>query len=105
MVATQRGSVLAATGAEFDVSKGPDEAAALLLRIATLKWQAVTVIASSSSGRLAREDAACFLADLDGIAAALRGNPTLDATRAARDRVEALARLRDHEPRRRTAGR
>jgi hypothetical protein len=91
-------------GSELDVSKGPDEAAALLLRIATLKWQAVTVIASSSNG-LAREDAACFLADLDGIAAALRGSPTLETTRALRERVEALARLRDHEPRRRTAGR
>jgi hypothetical protein len=74
------------------------------LRIATLKWQAVTVIASSPNG-LAREDAACFLADLDGIAAALRDNPTPEATRAARERVEALARIRDHEPRRRAAGR
>ena len=86
------------------MSKGPDEAAALLLRIATLKWQAVTLLASSSNG-LAREDAACFLADLDGIAAALRDNPAPDAVRAARERVEALDRLRDHEPRRRAAGR
>jgi hypothetical protein len=86
------------------LSKAPDEAAALLLRIATLKWQAVTVLASSSSG-LAREDAAAFAADLDGIAATLCGSPPPDTVKTARERVEALARLRDHEPRRRTVGR
>jgi len=86
------------------VSKAPDEAAALLLRIATLKWQAVTVLAMSPHG-LTREDAAAFAADLDGIAATLRGSPPPDVVRAARERVELLARLRDHEPRRRASGR
>jgi hypothetical protein len=89
---------------ELVVSKAPDEAAALLLRIATLKWQAVTVLASSPHG-LTRQDAAAFVADLDGIAATLCGSPPPDVVRAARERVEMLARLRDHEPRRRTAGR
>lgn len=69
-----------------------------------MKWQAITIMATSPSG-LAREDAAADVATLDGIAAALRKAPEPAAIKAARARVEALARLRDHEPLRRSAGR
>jgi hypothetical protein len=86
------------------VWKPPDDVHALLLRIRTMKWQAVSVLASSSSG-LAREEAAALVATLDGIVCALRNNPEPAAVKAAAERVEALARFRDHEPRTRVAGR
>lgn len=86
------------------MSKPPDEVDALLLRIRTMKWQAITILATSPSG-LAREEAAADVATLDGIAAALRNVSEPGAIKAARERVEALARLRDHEPLRRSAGR
>jgi hypothetical protein len=85
------------------LSKPPDEADALLLQIATLKWQAVTVLSSSPHG-LAREDAAAVVAMLDAIALALRSHPEPEAIKAARERLELVATLRDHAPRRRAAG-
>ena len=69
-----------------------------------MKWQAVTVL-TSSPDRLAREDAAALIATLDGIASALGRDLSPDAINAARDRIEALARERDHAPLRRSAGR
>jgi hypothetical protein len=89
---------------ECDVSKAPDDVDALLLRIRTMKWQAVTILSSSPNG-LAREEAAALVATLDGIASALCNAPACEAIKAARDRIETLARLRDHAPARRTAGR
>ena len=86
------------------VSKPPDDVHALLLRIRTMKWQAVSVLASSSSG-LAREEAAALVATLDGIVCAMRNQPEPAAIKAAAERIEALARFRDHEPRVRSAGR
>ena len=84
--------------------KSSDDVAALLLRIRTMKWQAVTVLASSSNG-LAREEAAAVVATLDGIVDAMRNKPEPDAIKAAVERIDALARFRDHEPRTRVAGR
>jgi hypothetical protein len=89
---------------ELAVWKSSDDVAALLLRIRTMKWQAVTVLATSSNG-LAREEAAALVATLDGIVAAMRNKPEPAAIKAAAERVEALARFRDHEPRVRVAGR
>ncbi len=86
------------------MAKGPDDADALLLRIRTMKWQAVSVLASSSNG-LAREEAAAQLATLAGIESALRNSPEPEAVRVAKARVETLARMCDHEPLRRAAGR
>ncbi|MEO6009901.1 MAG: hypothetical protein ABIU38_17785 [Vicinamibacteraceae bacterium] len=86
------------------MSKPPDEVDALLLRIRTMKWQAVTVLSSSRSG-LAREEAAALVATLDGIASAMLMHPAPEAIKAARERIETLARLGDHEPLRRSAGR
>ena len=86
------------------MSKPPDEIDALLLRIRTVKWQAVTVLSSSSSGLL-REEAAALFGALVAIESALRNRPASDAINAARERIDALCRLRDHEPLRRTAGR
>lgn len=86
------------------MSKPPDEAAALLLRIGTMKWQAVTVLATSPNG-LAREDAAALVAMLDAIAQAMRCDPAPEVIRAARERVDAVAKLRDHAPLRRSTGR
>lgn len=86
------------------MSKPPGEVDALLMRIRTMKWQAVTVLSCSPDG-LAREDAAALVATLDGIASALGKDLTPEAVKAARDRVEALARARDHAPLRRSAGR
>jgi hypothetical protein len=86
------------------VSKSPDDAHALLLRIRTMKWQAVTVLGSSRHG-LTREEAAALVATLDGIASALGKDPAPEALKAARERVEALARAHDREPLRRSAGR
>jgi hypothetical protein len=85
------------------LSKAPDDVDALLLRIATLKWQAVTVLSSSRDG-LAREDAAAFVATLDAIESMLHRHPAPDALQAAKERIESLATLRDHAPERRTAG-
>lgn len=85
------------------MSKPPGEVDALLIRIRTMKWQAVTVLASSPD-RLAREDAAALVATLDGIANALGRDFAPDAVKSARERIEALARDRDHAPRRRSAG-
>ena len=79
------------------MSKSPDEVGALLLRIATLKWQAVTVLWSSRDG-LAREDAAALVATLDAIASAMRSQPEPEAIKAARERIELVATLRDHAP-------
>ena len=86
------------------MSKPPDDVHALLLRIRTMKWQAITILSTSPSG-LAREEAAADVATLDGIASALRNAPEPGAIKAARERIESLARLRDHEPLRRSAGR
>jgi hypothetical protein len=88
---------------ELDVSKAPSEADALLLRIRTMKWQAVTILASSTDGS-AREDAASLIATLDGIVATVSRDPAPDILKAARLRIEHIAVLRDHEPRRRGAG-
>ena len=85
------------------MSKSPDEIDALLLRVRTMKWQAVTVLSSSSSG-LAREDAAALFATLVAIESALCNGPASETIKAARERIDALARLRDHEPLRRAAG-
>ena len=86
------------------MSKPPGEVDALLIRIRTMKWQAVTILTTSPDG-LAREDAAALIATLDGIASALGRDLAPDAINAARDRIEALARARDHAPLRRSAGR
>jgi hypothetical protein len=87
------------------MSKAPDDVDALLLRIRTMKWQAVTVLSSSKSG-LAREDAAALFATLDGIERTIRSGPAPEAIDAVKERIEILARLRDHEPLlRRAAGR
>lgn len=86
------------------MSKPPNAADALLLRIHTMKWQAVSVLASSTSG-LAREEAAALVATLDGIASAMRNDPEPDVVKLAQERIEALAILRDHEPLRKSAGR
>jgi hypothetical protein len=86
------------------MSKPPDDVDTLLLRIRTMKWQAVTVLSSSRSG-LAREDAAALFATLDGIEVTMRSGLEPEAIKAVKDRIEALARLRDHEPLRRAAGR
>lgn len=86
------------------MSKLPDDVHALLLRIRTMKWQAVSVLASSSNG-MAREEAAALVATLDAIASAIRSDPEPRAIKDAEARLDALARFRDHEPRRRAAGR
>jgi hypothetical protein len=86
------------------MSKAPDEVDALLIRIRTMKWQAVTVLSSSAHG-LTREEAAALVATMDGIASALGKNPAPEALKAAKERLDALARLRDHPPLVRTAGR
>ena len=86
------------------MSKPPDAVDALLIRIRTMKWQAVTVLSSSSHG-LTREEAAALIATMDGIVSALGNNPAPEALKAAKERLDALAKLRDHEPRSRTAGR
>ena len=86
------------------MSKPPDEIDALLLRIRTMKWQAVTVLSSSSSG-LAREEAAAVFATLDAIESAMRNGPASDTIKAAREPIDSLGRIRDHEPLRRAAGR
>jgi hypothetical protein len=89
---------------ELVVWKSSDDVAALLLRIRTMKWQAVTVLATSSNG-LAREEAAALVATLDGIVAAVRNKPEPEAIKAAGERIDALARFRDHAPRTRAVGR
>jgi hypothetical protein len=89
---------------ENPVSKPPGDVDALLIRIRTMKWQAVTVLSTSSDG-LAREDAAALVATLDGIAGALARETTPEALKLARERIETLARARDHAPRQRAAGR
>ena len=89
---------------EYDVSKAPDAADALLLRIRTMKWQAVSILSSSTSG-LAREDAAALVATLDGIELMMRNDPAPEVIKLAQERVEIIAVVRDHEPSRRAAGR
>jgi hypothetical protein len=84
-------------GWRCDVSKSPDEIDALLLRIRTMKWQAVTVMSSSSSG-LAREEAAALFATLHAIESAMRNGPASESITAVRERIDTLGRLRDHEP-------
>jgi hypothetical protein len=88
---------------EPDVPKPTNDVDALLIRIRTLKWQAVTVTASSSDG-LAREDAAALIATLDGIVMALGKDLAPEALEAAEARLDRLAKSRDHEPRHRSAG-
>ena len=85
------------------MSKPPGEVDALLLRIRTMKWQAVTILSSSSSG-LIREEAAALFATLAGIESAIRNDAAPEAIRAARERIDSLAKTRDHEPQWRTAG-
>jgi hypothetical protein len=89
---------------EFEMSKPPDPVDALLLRLRTMKWQAVGVMSSSANG-LAREEAAALVGTLDGIASAIRNNPAPEAVKLAQERIESIARVRDHEPLRRSAGR
>lgn len=86
------------------MSKPPDEVDALLLQIRTTKWQAVTALSSATDG-VSRKAAAALVATVDGIAAAVSRNPAPEALKAAKERLDALARLRDHEPLRRAAGR
>lgn len=85
------------------MSRAPDDVDALLLRIRTMKWQTVTVVGSSGD-RLARENAAALIATLDGMAAELASGSTPDGVRAVRERIEAIALLRDHAPMRRGSG-
>ena len=85
------------------MSKPPGKVDALLLRMRTMKWQAVSVMASSSNG-LAREDAAALVAVLDGVTAALGRDLAPETLRAAEALIEALAREHDHAPLRRSAG-
>ena len=92
------------TSLEFEMSKPPDPVDALLLRLRTMKWQAVGVMSSSANG-LAREEAAALVGTLDGIASAIRNNPAPEAVKLAQERIESIARVRDHEPLRRSAGR
>ena len=99
-----RAHPLLRTGWEGNVSKAPGEVDALLIRIRTMKWQAVSVLSSSRDG-LAREDAAALIAALDGIACALARDLAPEAVQAARERIEGLARERDHAPLHRSAGR
>lgn len=86
------------------MSKSPDAAGAVLIRIRTMKWHAVRVVSSSRSG-VAREEAAALVATLDGIATALRSELAPETIKAFRERVERLALLHDHEPRTRGTGR
>jgi hypothetical protein len=69
----------------------------------TMKWQAVSVMASSTNG-LAREDAAAIVAVVDGITSALGRDLAPETLKAAEELVEALAREKDHAPLRRSAG-
>jgi hypothetical protein len=86
------------------MSKPPDEIDAVLVRIRTLKWQAVSVVSSSNDG-LARQEAASVIATLDGIASSMRKGLAPEAVKAAQERLDALCRLRDHAPLRKAAGR
>ena len=86
------------------MSKAPDAVDALLLRIRTMKWQAVSVLSTSKHG-LAREEAAALVATLDAIASAMSMDSELEAFKAAQRRIDAIAILRDHAPLTRTAGR
>jgi hypothetical protein len=86
------------------MGKPPDDVDALLLRMRTMKWQAVSVLASSRSG-LDREEAASVIAIVDGLSARLINDCAPETIKAVRERIESVARLRDHEPRRRGAGR
>jgi hypothetical protein len=74
------------------------------MRISTMKWQAVSVVASSRH-RLAREQAAALLATLDGITSTNRKDLEPEALKSAQARIESMAQLRDHAPKRRAAGR
>ena len=85
------------------MSKLPDAGDALLLRLRTMKWQAVCVMSSSVNG-VAREEAAALVVTLDGIASAIRNDPAPEAIKLAQERIERLAMVRDHAPLRRTAG-
>ena len=88
---------------EAVMSKAPDDVDALLLHLRTLKWQAVTIIASSPSGS-ARENAAADFATLDAMATLLASHPGPKVVQAIKRRMESLALMRDHEPAVRTAG-
>jgi hypothetical protein len=79
------------------MSHAPDDLDALLIRVRTMKWQAVTVLGSSAHG-LTRAEAAALAATMDGIASGLGDNPAPDAIKAAKESLDALARLRDHPP-------
>ena len=85
------------------MSKAPDDVATLLMRISTMKWQAVCVLASSPN-RFAREEAAALVAALDGIVRSLT-NAAPDTIKAVQERLELMAQLRDHAPMRKSAGR
>jgi hypothetical protein len=74
------------------------------MRISTMKWQAVRVVASSPNG-LAREEAAALAATLDGIVRTLLTNPASEAIKAVEERLDLMAHLRDHAPMRKSAGR
>ena len=86
------------------MSKPPDAVGALLLRLRTMKWQAICVMSSSGNG-LAREEAAALVVTLDGIASAICNDPAPEAIKLAQERIEHLAIVRDHEPLRRSVGR
>jgi len=68
-----------------------------------MKWQAVTIMANSSDG-LRRQDSAALIALLDAIAVVLQNEPPPHVVTAARERLDAEARLRDHPPLVRRAG-
>jgi hypothetical protein len=68
-----------------------------------MKWQAVTVLTSSPNG-LAREEAAALVATLNAIASIICNEPAPEAIKSAQERIERLARLRDHAPATRSAG-
>ena len=86
------------------MSKAPDDADALLLQLRTLKWQAVSVLASSKN-RLAREDAAADFATMDAWCKVLGNNPGPEVVKAIKRKLDSLAAMRDHEPNVRAAGR
>lgn len=85
------------------MGKPRDEVDAVLIRIATMKWQAVTIMSSSPS-RFAREDAAALAATLDGLVSILRSDVGSDVLTFVTGKLDSLASQRDHVPRRRSAG-
>jgi hypothetical protein len=69
-----------------------------------MKWQAATAMSSSTIG-LVRGEAAALFATLAGIECALHSDPTPGAITCMRERLETMARMRDHAPLSRAVGR